>query len=252
MPRHRVGALVLVLLSTLAGKVGAQFERCDQAVLGCGSSTGCSDTIAFGIVGGTVKTWKKTTTPMTGCSCNGNFFPVYQSYGQSGSQAFNEFLYYRCSTSKWGTAVTSGTDRFAPSSLPAHDTPYASTSMTQCPVSSEGTACAGPAPPRRISTPSAPGASVHDHGELKHLGHLRHLGLDRRNLNGCLQRRRRHLRTDGPLPSKHLLVLRHEWWDRLLYRVPEELDVCRLYGRPSRVEALRLRRTICRSELPGR
>jgi hypothetical protein len=139
----RAGPLVLALLSALVGNVGAQHPRCDQISGGC--STECTNSIT---VGGA--DFYKTNQVMTGCSCNGKQFPIYQKYTSS---ANNEFMYYLCETNTWGTAVQSGADPFAPATYSSHTTPYTSTEMKGCPV--DGATCASTPTP----TPSGPAPS---------------------------------------------------------------------------------------------
>jgi len=92
----------------------------------------------------------KTTEVITSCSCNGNFFPVYQ---QCDSEVcYNKFVYYSCSTGKWGYSVIGGIlsnlQAFSrPTSFPAHtglvteNTPWREEveKNKQCPESSSAT-----------------------------------------------------------------------------------------------------------------
>ena len=65
----RVGPLVLVLLSTLVGKVGA-LDLCRQQSAYCGT---CSENVEPG-----GERYEKTTKAIGGCSCLGLSFPVYR------------------------------------------------------------------------------------------------------------------------------------------------------------------------------
>ena len=146
----RVGTVVLVLLSTLVGKAGAQLTRCDQSGA-CNAE--CDDSMTFNNAG-VSDTYYKTTSAMSSCAgCSQ--FSVYQKWVSSTSMS-NSFIYYSCSTGTWGKTVTSGANRFAPTSFPAHTVTLRATSGTQCPVSDSAT-CAGPAPAVSLSPPPSGG-----------------------------------------------------------------------------------------------
>ena len=143
LPRVRI---LLALLSTLVGNVGAQFTRCSDQSGGC--STECSNQIT---AGGS-ETYYKTDVVMTTCLCNGNGFPIYQKW--DGNSAYNKFFYYSCSTGRWGTEITGGADQFAPSNFYGHDTSSSSTYMTQCPLDGAAScASATPSPPSPSPAP---------------------------------------------------------------------------------------------------
>ena len=132
----RVGTVVLVLLSTLVGKAGAQLTRCDQ---GWACNAECGNKITVG-----AEEYYKTTTAMSSCSSCSQFH-VYQEWTSSTGYT-NSFLYYSCSTGTWGATMTpTGANQFAPTTFPAHRMTLRATSGTQCPVSDSAT-CAGPAP----------------------------------------------------------------------------------------------------------
>ena len=118
----RVGTLVLVLLSTLVGKVGA-LNLCRNEAMGC--STQCDENYSL-----SGKYFYKTTQAMASCKCNGNEFPVYQ-WGDA-TTMYNEYMYYSCAAGKWGTGVISNVDTATGGGFPnVHDRPATSTS--QCP-----------------------------------------------------------------------------------------------------------------------
>ena len=144
----RVGPLVLVLLSTLAGKVGAALTRCDMM----GGCAGPCSSNQITMESGTMTFYKTSLTTGASCSCKGNSYPVYQQYTGIGGSANNVFLYYSCSTNKWGTERTqdrvSYNDKFTPSSFYGHNVArYSDLYMVQCPVASESTSCAASASP---------------------------------------------------------------------------------------------------------
>ena len=144
----RLGTVVLVLLSTLVGKVGA-LDRCTDQFMGC--STPCSNSYSFTVSG---ETFYKTTQVMAGCSCNGNEFPVFQKCTSAG--CYNKYMYYSCTEGKWGSSVITNTDTATGGGFPnVHGFPATSTS--QCPDSGSAT-CAGPAP--AVSSSPPPPAAI--------------------------------------------------------------------------------------------
>ena len=71
----RVRMLVLALMSTLVGKVGAQFTRCDQSG---GCNTECANVITFAGM-----TFYKTTMTITTASATERLFPCVPRVGLS-------------------------------------------------------------------------------------------------------------------------------------------------------------------------
>ena len=143
----RVGTVVLLLLSTLVGNVGAQQlgpdqGRCDEYA-SCSSSTACANKIIT-----STETYYATIWTTGPCSCGGRSFspPVYQKWADGLS--YYKFLYYSCTTSRWGTEITSG-------SVMYHDagSSYSSTYMKQCPGSNSASCFASPAPPPPAPAP---------------------------------------------------------------------------------------------------
>ena len=128
----RVGPLVLVLLSTLVGKVGA-LDLCRQQSAYCGT---CSENVEPG-----GERYEKTTKAIGGCSCLGLSFPVYRrcdkysSYSNT-QQCYNKYLYFSCNTGKWGTTTLSYTPTCTGGNLcymPAHTTDLDWTLDKLCP-----------------------------------------------------------------------------------------------------------------------
>jgi len=148
--------LVLALMSTLAGKVGAQstpFTRCDQSG---GCNTECANVITFAGM-----TFYKTTMTNNDCFCNGKAFPVYQEW-VSATVFTNEFLYYRCSTGTWGTDIARtsfGNPDYSPDELGAHDKLVTGTFDTQCPITGMATCSATPSATPSASPPPTPSAT---------------------------------------------------------------------------------------------
>ena len=150
----RVGTVALVLLSTLVGNVGA-LDRCDNMGALCDSTQCMNEYISDG------DSYYKTTTAMSGCSCNGNVYPVFQNCDSPPSvQCYNQYMYYSCAAGKWGTSIITNTDTATGGGYPSsHRVPMSSTS--QCPNSGSAT-CAGPAPAGPVPAgpvPSGPAPS---------------------------------------------------------------------------------------------
>ena len=141
----RVGPLVLVLLSTLAGKVGAALTRCD--------STYCASECSNQVILPNGEMYRKTTTSIGACSCSGKSFPVYQEYTTTG-QTYNNFMYYDCATETWGTGVirySNGSPNQDPTLFPGRYQYGLSTwstlgSNTQCPISGSASCASSPPP----------------------------------------------------------------------------------------------------------
>ena len=95
--------------------------RCDRLLGDQICSSECSDVVTLVSNSGnqyagapieTPETYQKTTTYLTGCSCNGKTFPVYQmssdTYTADEWVMNHKFLFFSCSTGKWGTTVENG------------------------------------------------------------------------------------------------------------------------------------------------
>jgi hypothetical protein len=129
----RVGPLVLALLSTLVGNVGARLFRCDESAC----TTSCDHTIEVTTYSYGTETYRATTSATgTGCECNGNLFPIYQQW--EGTTYYNKFLWYSCDTKSWGLESTfsASNPTFYGHDLPLNDF------NGQCPVTNANT-CSG-------------------------------------------------------------------------------------------------------------
>ena len=78
--------------------------RCTDIVDGS-CQTPCLESVTVTLSSGVQETYQKTSTYMTGCTCLGEYQPVYQKY--TSSLAINKFLMFNCGSQRWVTTIES-------------------------------------------------------------------------------------------------------------------------------------------------
>ena len=134
--------------------------RCTELVDGTCLAP-CLESVTVTLSPGVQETYEKTTTWTTGCTCLGEYQPVYQQRTSSGA-ATNKFLRFDCGSERWVTAIES--DSYGPIYKPSYFTGSTvatiGTTASQCPYTGSPQCSMNTSPPPSFATKASLEAAV--------------------------------------------------------------------------------------------